>query len=310
MRVENLRVHFAVYDGRLRQKRIGDVRAVDGVSFSVRQGETFGLVGAANCGKSTVTRVLAMLDRPTSGQIFFQGKDLTTLRGRRLKRAQRRIQVLFSDPYIAFAPRMTVEKIIAEALRLSGRMRGRQRDQRLADLMGQVGLNLYLAVRYPRDLSGGNRQRVALARALATEPSLLLCDQLTDHLDPALGRDVVDLLHEQNQRLGVAMLLTARRLETVRHADRVAVMVAGRIVEMGHYADLVRQPLHPFTQVLLQARPDDGDASLTLDPLYPPAGCTYEPLCPLAEARCRAIFPTFVEGAPKHGVACHLVAPL
>jgi oligopeptide/dipeptide ABC transporter ATP-binding protein len=311
VRVENLRVHFAVRGGRLRQKQQGIIRAVDGVSFSLRQGETLGLVGAANCGKTTLARAVALLDRPTAGRVFFQGQALTALRGRRLKRAQRRIQMLFSDPYVAFAPRMTVEKIITEALNLGMGRRGRQRDQHLADLMDQVGLNLYLAVRYPRELSGGNRQRVALARALAAGPSLLVCDQWTAHLDPALGRDLIDLLHEQNQRSGVAVLLTARRLETARHADRVAAMVMGRIVEMGYYADLVRQPLHPFTRAMLRSRP--GDSLVTdaaLDPLHPPSGCHYEPLCPLAQARCRASYPPFVEGAPNHGVACHLVEPL
>jgi oligopeptide/dipeptide ABC transporter ATP-binding protein len=304
VRVENLRVHLAVRGGRLRQKRQGVIWAVDGVSFSLRQGETLGLVGAANCGKTTLARAVALLDRPTSGRILFQGQALTALRGRGLKRAQRRIQMLFSDPYVTFAPRMSVEKIISEALNL-GR---RQRDQRLADLMDRVGLNLYLAVRYPRELSGGNRQRVALARALAAEPSLLVCDQWTAHLDPALGRDLMDLLHEQNQRLGLAVLLTARRLETARHAERVAIMVMGRIVEMGYYADLVRQPLHPFTQALLRSRPDDSFVTdAALNPLHPPGGCHYEPLCPLAQARCRASYPPFVEGAPNHGVACHLV---
>ncbi len=306
LRVQDLRVHFIVRDGRLRQKRVGVIRAVDGVSFSLRQGETLCLVGAANCGKSTVARAVAMLERPTAGRIMLQGQDLMALRGRRLKRAHRRIQVLFSDPYIAFAPRMTVEDIITEALNLGGRWRKGRQERTLPQLMRQVGLNLYLAVRYPRDLSGGNRQRVALARALAAEPSLLICDQLTACLDPALGRDIMYLLREQNQQSGLTMLLTARRLDMARHADRVAVMVRGRIVEMGYYADLMRQPLHPFTQALLQSPADDFT---TENPLQTPGGCYYAPLCPQAEARCHASFPAFIEGAPQHGVACHLVEP-
>jgi oligopeptide/dipeptide ABC transporter ATP-binding protein len=276
------------------------------VSFSLRQGETCGLVGAANCGKSTVARAVAMLERPTAGRIVFQGQDLTTLRGRRLKRANRRIQMLFSDPYIAFAPRIKVEDIIVEALEMDRRWRKRRPAHVLPQLMARAGLNLYLAVRYPRDLSGGNRQRVALARALAAEPSLLICDQLTACLDPALGRDIIDLLQEQSQQLGLTTLLTARRLETARHAGRVAIMVRGRIVEMGYYDDLTRQPLHPFTQALLQPPTNDF---VTENPLQTPSGCYYEPLCPQAEARCRASFPAFVEGAPQHGVACHLVEP-
>ncbi len=306
LRVEDLRVHFVVRDGRLRQKRVGVIRAVDGVSFSLRQGETLGLVGAAHCGKSTVARAVAMLERPTAGRILLQGQDLTALRGRHLKRAHRRIQILFSDPYIAFAPRMTVEDIIVEALNVGGRWRKRRPDHVLPQLMARVGLNLYLAVRYPRDLSGGNRQRVALARALAVEPSLLICDQVTACLDPALGHDMMDLLREQSQQLGLTTLLTTRRIETARHADRVAVMVRGRIVEMGYYADLLRQPLHPCTQALLRSPADDFTPE---NPLQPPGGCYYAPLCPRAEARCRASFPAFVEGAPQHGVACHLVEP-
>jgi oligopeptide transport system ATP-binding protein len=306
LRVEDLRVHFVVRDGRLRQKQVGVIRAVDGVSFSLRQGETCGLVGAAGCGKSTVARAVAMLEQPTAGRIMFQGQDLTALRGRRLRRANQRIQMLFSDPYIAFAPRMKVEDIIVEALEMDRRWRKRRPDHVLPQLMARVGLNLYLAVRHPRDLSGGNRQRVALARALAAEPSLLICDQLTAYLDPALGRDIIDLVHEQGQQLGLTTLLTARRLDAARHADRVAVMIRGRIVEMGYYEDLVRQPLHPFTQALLCT--PAGDFSIE-NPLQPPGGCYYAPLCPQVEERCLASFPAFVEGAPRHGVACHLVEP-
>jgi oligopeptide/dipeptide ABC transporter ATP-binding protein len=315
VRVENLRVHFNLYDGPLRRRELGLIRAVDGVSFTLRQGEALAVVGAPGCGKSTLARALALLDPPTAGRILFQGQDVTALRGRRLKRVRRHIQFLFSDPYIAFAPRHAVQQVIAEGLD------GRQQDQRLAELMAQVGLNLYLAVRYPRELSGGNRQRVALARALAAlssgqepipSPSLLICDQPTEHLERAMGGIITDLLHELRQRLGLTVLLTARQLETARHAERVAVMLMGRIVEMGYYDDLIRQPLHPFAQALLQPHSDDFVVvvSRSLDPLRPAGGCPYAPVCPLAKARCRTSFPAFIEGAPHHGVACHLVEPL
>jgi oligopeptide transport system ATP-binding protein len=311
VRVENLHVHFTTYDGRLRRRRTGTLRAVDGVSFILRRGETLGLVGASGCGKTAVARAVGMLERPTSGRIFFQGQELTARRGSSLKRARHRIQMLFSNPYSAFAPRMGVEDILSEALALSeGRSMG-DRDQRLADLLAQVGLNLYLALRFPRDLSGGIRQRLAVARALAAEPALLICDQPTDFVDPAEGDAIIDLLQRLRQQLGLTMLLTARQVTTVRHADRVAVMILGRIVEMGYYSDLVRQPLHPFTRALLRLTSGGfvEAASPTLGTLHPAPGCFYAPVCPLVEARCRTSYPVFVEGAPGHGVACHLVEP-
>jgi oligopeptide transport system ATP-binding protein len=309
VRVENLRVHFTLREGQLRRREMGTVRAVDGVSFSVRQGELLALVGAPECGKTTVARAVGLLERPTAGRIIFQGRELTSLRGQRLKHARREVQILFSNPYTAFAPRMTVEDILAEALALGGRRSEQEQDERLTHLMAQAGLNLYFSVRYPRDLSGGIRQRLALARALAVEPTLLICDQPADFVGPATADRFVDLLHRLRSQLDLTLLLTARRLRTARHADRVAVMVLGRIVEMAHYADLVRRPLHPFTQRLLQPS-IGGVPDQSLDPLRRSPGCHFAPLCPLAEAQCQVTYPPFVEGAPNHGVACHLVDPV
>jgi oligopeptide transport system ATP-binding protein len=313
--VENLHVHFSAEDGRLRRRELGTVRAVDGVSFTLRQGEVLALVGAPGCGKTAVARTVGLLERPTSGRIRFLGQELTTGRSLRSirsihsRRARRQIQMLFSNPYTAFAPRMTVEDILSEALALGERQPTRDREQRLAELLTQVGLNLYLAVRYPRDLSGGTRQRLALARALAAEPVLLICDQPTDFLDPAMSDVFVELLQQVRQRLGLTMLLTARQLKTAAYADRVAVLVLGRIVEMGYTRDLLREPLHPFTQALV--RPHSSDlfetVGRTLDPLNRASGCFYAPLCPFVESRCHARFPAFVEAAPEHGAACYLV---
>jgi oligopeptide transport system ATP-binding protein len=276
MRVENLRVHFPMYSGRLRQREIGTLRAVDGVSFTLRQGEALALVGAPRSGKTTLARAIALLQEPTAGRVFFRGQQLTE--GRHLKRARRQIQILFSNPYAAFAPRMTVEAIIDEALGLHRPRFGRRQERELSALMARVGLNLYLAVRFPRDLS-------------------------------AMGDALIDLLQELRVASGLTLLLTTRHLEQARHADRVAVMVLGRIVEMGYYADLFGQPLHPFTRALLG--PSAGDlidgVGRTLDPLHPGTGCHYAPVCPLVEPRCRDSYPPFVEGAPGHGVACHLV---
>ncbi len=309
VRVENLQVHFRVYEGQLRRREIGVVRAVDGVSFSLRQGEVLALVGAPECGKTTVARAMGLLQRPTAGRVIFQGRELTSLRGQRLKHARREVQTLFSNPYTAFAPRMTVEDILTEALALGGRRSEQDPDERLTHLMAQAGLNLYFSVRYPRDLSGGIRQRLALARALAVEPTLLICDQPAKFVGQATADLFVDRLQRLRRELDLTMLLTARRLRTARHADRVAVMVLGRIVEMARYADLVRRPLHPFTQWLLQPS-IKGSPNQDLDPLHRSPGCHYAPLCPLAEARCRVSYPAFVEGAPNHGVACHLVEPV
>jgi oligopeptide transport system ATP-binding protein len=307
MRVENLRVHYPMYSGRLRQREIGALRAVDGVSFTLRQGEALALVGSPRSGKTTLARAIALLQEPTAGRVFFRGQQLTG--GRHLKRARRQIQILFSNPYAAFAPRMTVEAIINEALGLHRPRFGRRREQELSALMARVGLNLYLAVRFPRDLSGGNRQRLALARALAAEPALLVCDQPAHYLDAAMGDALIDLLQELRVASGLTLLLTTRHLEQARHADRVAVMVLGRIIEMGYYADLLGQPLHPFTQALLGPSASDliDAVGRTLDPLHPGTGCHYAPVCPLVEPRCRDSYPPFVEGAPGHGVACHLV---
>jgi oligopeptide/dipeptide ABC transporter ATP-binding protein len=267
------------------------------------------LVGPSGCGKTTLARAVALMEEPTAGRVFFRGQELRG--GRHLKRARRQVQILFSNPYAAFAPRMTVEEIIAEALGLNRLGSGRRRDQELSDLMARVGLNLYLALRFPRDLSGGSRQRLALARALATEPALLVCDQPAHYLDPAMGDAFIGLLHELRKALNLTLLLTTRRLERARRCDRVAIMVLGRIVEMGYYIEVLRQPLHPFTQALLG--PSAGDlitrAGRALDPLQPGTGCHYAPICPLVEARCHDRYPPFVAGAPDHGVACHLVEP-
>jgi len=306
MRIENLRVHFTASGGRWQRREHGIIRAVDGVSFTLRQGETFALVGAAECGKSTVARAVALLERPTEGRITFHGHDVTSWRGRHFQPARRRIQMIFSNPYVAFAPRMAVREIIAEAFELKKRWLGRDRDEQVADLMSLAQLNYYFSIRHPRDLSGGQRQRLALARALAAEPVLLVCDQPVDYLDPAMAEMFLDQLYRVNRELGLTVLLTARRLAHARHADRVAVMVQGRIVEMGYRDDLVRQPLHPFSQNLMRTPLTDLPS---LDPLRPAPGCHYAPLCPLAEALCHQRFPAFVEGAPDHGVACHLVEP-
>lgn len=298
IRVDNLQVHFERQDGgRL-------VRAVDGASFSLKRGEILALVGASGCGKSAVGRALLLLERPTSGRIFFEGKSLTSWRNRLWDKAHRQIQMIFRDPYLTFSPRLTVEQTVREVLAATGFERGAPRDQKIRELLELVGLNLYLSIRYPWELSGGNRQRLAIARALAANPALLVCDQVGDMLDPAVRSSIADLLVGLREQMGMALLLIANRLAEVGGSDRLAIMVQGRIVEMGHTADVIAQPLHPFTQALLQNAGYWGEPQPALPDV--PQGCRYAPFCPLAADKCRQVYPSFETLLPVHTVACHL----
>jgi len=300
IRVDNLQVHFE------RQGESRVVRAVDGVSFTLQPGETLALIGASGCGKSTIGRALLLLERPTSGRIFFKGKSLTSWHNRLWSKAHRQVQMVFRDPYLTFSHRLTVEQTIREVLAATGFKRGAQRDQRIRELTALVGLNLYLLVRYPWELSGGNRQRLAIARALAAGPALLVCDQVGDMLDPAVRLSIADLLIGLRDQMGIALLLIANRLAEVGGSDRLAVMIQGRVVEMGHTADVIAQPLHPFTQALLQDTGYWGEPQPVLPDVL--QGCRYAPTCPLAVDQCRQVYPSFETLLPAHAVACHLAA--
>ena len=318
LEVQDLVMHFPVGGGMF-SKPAGAVKAVDGVSFSVHKGETLGLVGESGCGKTTTGRCILQLERATSGRIVFEGIDLMTLDAAALRAVRRRIQVIFQDPYSSLNPRMTVEQIIAEPLKVHGIVRDRgERELRVRELLGQVGLLPQHGGRYPHQLSGGQRQRVGIARALAMQPSLIVCDEPVSALDVSIQAQIINLLEELQAELGLTYLFIAHDLSVVRHiSDRVAVMYLGKLVELADRNALYEAPLHPYTRALLSAVPIpdpkiEAKRERTVlrgevpSPLNPPSGCVFHPRCPIAVDRCSAEIPPLREIRPGHWAACHL----
>jgi oligopeptide transport system ATP-binding protein len=318
LEVRNLVKHFPVGGGVLGGYR-GMVRAVDGVSFTIRRGETLGLVGESGCGKTTTGRCILQLERPTSGSIVFEGRELTTLDQRELRSVRRRIQVIFQDPYSSLNPRMTVGQIIAEPLAVHGIVPDpARRRERVRELLVRVGLLPAHAQRYPHELSGGQRQRVGVARAQAMEPSLIICDEPVSALDVSIQAQIINLLEDLQAEFHLTYLFIAHDLAVVRHiSDRVAVMYLGKIVELADRQDVYDDPLHPYTKALLAAVPiPDPDLEARRErvvlwgevpsPLNPPSGCVFHPRCPIAVDRCRAEVPALREVKPGHWAACIL----
>jgi oligopeptide transport system ATP-binding protein len=319
VQVRDLKIYFPVYTGILR-RHTGDVKAVDGVSFDIAQGETLGLVGESGCGKSTVGRALLRLYEPTGGSVVIDGEDIATLAPEALRRKRPTMQMVFQDPQASLNPRMTLAEIIGEPLVEHGNLTAQDRLKRIYDLMDQVGLNRRFAGRFPHEFSGGQRQRIGIARALALNPKFIVCDEPIAALDVSIQAQVVNLLEDLQDNLGLTYLFISHDLSMVRHiADRVAVMYLGRIAELSPRDALYDRPLHPYAEALLSAvnEPDpmlarreriilQGDVP---SPARPPKGCNFSTRCPRAFARCHAEKPQLSEVEPGRHVACFLYEP-
>ena len=319
LQVNNLKKHFPVTRGVVFQKQIGSVKAVDGISFEVFKGETLGLVGESGCGKSTTGRTILQLYRPTSGSAVFDDIDLVAQKGSALRKIRRRVQMIFQDPYASLNPRMTVEKIIGEPLKVHNIAQGKECTERVLELLNLVGLNPYFANRYPHEFSGGQRQRIAVARALALNPEFIVCDEPISALDVSIQAQIVNLLEDLQHDLGLTYLFIAHDLSMVRHiSHRVAVMYLGKVVELTGRDDLYNNAQHPYTKALLSAVPipdpsvEEKRRRIILEgdvpsPVNPPMGCNFNTRCPVAEKRCFEEDPETIEVAPGHWCACHLV---
>jgi oligopeptide/dipeptide ABC transporter ATP-binding protein len=314
--VRDLVKHFPVRRGIL-GKEVGRVRAVDGVSFQIRPGETFGLVGESGSGKTTTGRLVLRLIEPDSGAVRFAGQDVLALDRGALRRLRREMQIIFQDPYDSLNPRMKVGSIVGEPLVIHRMGNRRERAEQTAELLRLVGLDEAAASRYPHEFSGGQRQRIGIARALALKPRLIVADEPVSSLDVSIQAQIINLLVDLKEKLGLAYLFIAHDLRLIEHvSDRVAVMYLGKIVEQAASAELYRRPLHPYTQLLLssipQPDPDAGPPKVPLDsdppsPLAPPPGCRFQTRCPVAIDRCRVEEPPLIDIGGGHLAACHLV---
>jgi oligopeptide/dipeptide ABC transporter ATP-binding protein len=323
LRLEDVKVWFPIKEGIVFERHIGDVRAVDGVSFAVRRGETLGLVGESGCGKSTTGRAIIRLYQPTEGRIEFDGADITSMSGKPLRSIRRRMQMIFQDPYASLNPRMNVATIITEPMEIHGVGSPRERRDRGRELLATVGLNPEFGVRYPHEFSGGQRQRIGVARALALNPDLVVADEPISALDVSIQAQIINLLERLQGEFGLTYLFVAHDLSVVTHiSDRIAVMYLGRIVELAGSRDLNRHPLHPYSVALLSAIPipdpvvEERRERILLigdlpSPANPPAGCRFHTRCPFRQpARCHDEVPVLrsiaVDGVdPDHTVACH-----
>jgi len=319
VRVDKLVKHFPITRGIVFQKEIGAVKAVDEVSFDIKKGETLGLVGESGCGKTTTGRTILQLHKPTSGDVFFRDINLSTASDGKLRELRRDMQIIFQDPYASLNPRMTVGRIIAEPLDVHNIGSPGERKDRVQELLRLVGLNPYFVNRYPHEFSGGQRQRIGVARALALEPEFIVCDEPISALDVSIQAQVVNLLEELQEELGLTYLFIAHDLSMVRHiSNRIAVMYLGKIVELAPREVLFTNTLHPYSIALLSAVPLHNPAAererkriiLVGDvpsPANPPSGCRFHTRCPIAEKRCEVEDPEFRVYEKDHWVSCHFV---
>ena len=328
--VRDLTMFFPVTRGIIFERKVADVKAVDHISFYVKKGETLGLVGESGCGKTTTGRAILQLYRPTDGSVLFYDQeqgghvDLTKLKGERMRRMRRKMQIIFQDPYGSLNPRMSCGNIVGEPLTIHGLAKGQEYRDRVEELLTIVGLHPYFASRYPHEFSGGQRQRIGIARALAANPSFIVCDEPVSALDVSIQAQIINLLEELQARFGLTYLFIAHDLSVVRHiSDRVAVMYLGKIVEITDRTELYENPLHPYTKALLSAVPiPDPAVEATREriilqgdvpsPLNPPSGCRFHPRCPIAlvPGICNEVDPEFRNVGSvdnPHFVACHRV---
>ena len=319
LEVKGLKKYFPINQGILIQRKVADVKAVDGLDFTVERGETLGLVGESGCGKSTTGRTILQLYRPTAGDVYFKGNDLAKLKGEELRKMRRHMQMIFQDPYASLNPRMTVGDIIGEPLEVHNISKGKEKKERVQELLQIVGLNPYFINRYPHEFSGGQRQRIGVARALAVQPDFIVCDEPISALDVSIQAQIINLLEELQQKFNLTYLFIAHDLSVVRHiSDRVAVMYLGKIVELTDRTSLYNNPLHPYTKALLSAVPipdpliEEKRERIILvgdvpSPVNPPSGCRFHTRCPLAIDICKQVDPEFRDVGGKHFVACHVV---
>ncbi len=321
LKVENLKMHFPITQGIIVQRRVGAIKAVDGVTFKIMRGETLGLVGESGCGKSTTGRTILQLYRPTAGQVFFEDVNLTEIKGESLRQMRRRMQMIFQDPYASLNPRMTVGDIIGEPLTVHNISKGKDRRERVQELLKVVGLNPYFVNRYPHEFSGGQRQRIGVARALAVQPDFIVCDEPISALDVSIQAQIINLLEDLQRDFNLTYLFIAHDLSVVRHiSDRIAVMYLGKLVELTDRKELYDNPLHPYTQALLSAVPipdpvvEEQRQRIILEgdvpsPASPPVGCNFNTRCPFVMDVCHELDPEFVDVGDGHWTACFKVTP-
>ncbi len=320
LEVVDLEMYFPVTAGFLVQRHVADVKAVDGITFHVKRGETLGLVGESGCGKSTTGRAVLQLHKPTGGSVRFDGTELTELSGRRIRTFRRRMSMIFQDPYSSLNPRMSVNAIVSEPMAIHGLHKGKaERRDRVAYVLNAVGLNPYFASRFPHEFSGGQRQRIGIARSLAAEPDFIVSDEPVSALDVSIQAQIINLMEDLQEEFGLTYLFIAHDLSVVRHiSDRVVVMYLGKLMEQATSLELYENPLHPYTKALLSAVPiTDPEIErareriiLTGDvptPLRPPPGCVFSTRCPIVIEECRERLPEWREIETDHWVACHRV---